>query len=79
MDEQGWEQALWEAQALASRERVWTERMVHLGARAGHGGPVAKCFEKERMMLFQRNDFVLPRLILSLLVHVKHRSIQVLF
>lgn len=47
------------------------------GARAGHEGPAAKCFEKERVTLFQCNDFVLPQLILSVLVRVKHRSIQV--
>lgn len=46
MDEQGWEQALREARVLSSCKWVWTEGTVHLGARAGHGGPAAKCFEE---------------------------------
>lgn len=46
VDEQGWEQAPQEAQALTIRKQVWTEGMVYLGARAGLQGPGAKCFEK---------------------------------
>lgn len=42
-----------------TREWVWTEAMVHPGARAGHEGPATKCFEKEHMMLFHCNDFCL--------------------
>lgn len=41
-------QAPWEARVLSGHQRVRTEGMVHLGARAGCGEPAAKCFEKER-------------------------------